>query len=40
MLVVQVKFSNWTAAGGVRAPVFVGYRTDKRPEEVVREVAI
>ena len=38
VLVVQVKFGNWTAAGGVRAPVFMGYRTDKPAEEVVREV--
>ena len=33
-----MKFGNWTASGGVRAPVFMGYRTDKPPEEVVREV--
>ncbi|MET1002871.1 MAG: non-homologous end-joining DNA ligase [Acidimicrobiia bacterium] len=37
VLVVDVKFANWTAAGGIRAPVFLGYRTDKDPEEVVRE---
>ena len=35
-----MKFGNWTAAGGVRAPVFMGYRTDKPAEEVVREVPI
>jgi bifunctional non-homologous end joining protein LigD len=40
VLVVDVKFGNWTASGGVRAPVFVGYRTDKPPGEVVREVPI
>jgi bifunctional non-homologous end joining protein LigD len=39
-LVVDVKFGNWTASGGVRAPVFLGYRTDKPPEEVVREIPI
>ena len=26
-------------AGGVRAPVFLGYRTDKPADEVVRETA-
>lgn len=39
VLVVEVKFAHWTASGGMRAPVFVGYRTDKPPEEVVREDA-
>ena len=37
LLVVEVKFAEWTSAGGVRAPVFLGYRTDKDPREVVRE---
>jgi bifunctional non-homologous end joining protein LigD len=37
-LVVQVKFREWTRSGGVRAPVFQGYRTDKSAEEVVREL--
>jgi bifunctional non-homologous end joining protein LigD len=37
-LVVQVQFREWTNSGGVRAPVFRGYRTDKPAEEVVREV--
>ncbi|GIU88478.1 MAG: ATP-dependent DNA ligase [Acidimicrobiia bacterium] len=37
VLVVEVEFAHWTASGGIRAPVFVGYRTDKPPEEVVRE---
>jgi ATP-dependent DNA ligase len=33
-----VKFREWTRSGGVRAPVFQGYRTDKSAEEVVREL--
>jgi bifunctional non-homologous end joining protein LigD len=36
-LVVEVRFSHWTASGSIRAPVFMGYRTDKSPDEVVRE---
>ena len=38
VLVVQVKFSEWTHSGGVRAPVFMGYRDDIDPASVVREV--
>lgn len=37
-LVVQVRFAEWTADGMLRQPALVGFRTDKRPEEVVREV--
>ena len=36
-LVCQVRFTEWTADGGLRHPVFLGLRDDKRPEEVVRE---
>jgi bifunctional non-homologous end joining protein LigD len=36
-LVAEVKFTEWTAAGEMRHPVFLGLRTDKRPEDVVRE---
>lgn len=36
-LVAQVAFHEWTEGGGVRAPVFMGLRDDKRPEDVVRE---
>ena len=36
-LVVEVKFAQWTVAGGIRAPVFLGERTDKPAEDVVRE---
>jgi len=32
-LVAEVKFSEWTAAGHLRHPVFVGLRADKRPEQ-------
>jgi DNA ligase D-like protein (predicted ligase) len=36
-LVAQVGFTEWTAAGKLRHPRFLGLRDDKRPEEVVRE---
>lgn len=36
-LVAEVKFTEWTAAGEMRHPVFLGLREDKRPEEAVRE---
>lgn len=36
-LVAQVAFHEWTDGGGLRAPVFLGLRDDKRPEDVVRE---
>lgn len=35
--VAQVHFTEWTNDGRLRQPVFQGLRTDKRPEEVVRE---
>src|SRR5262249_26156071 len=38
-LVVEVRFTEWTHSGGVRAPVFLGYRDDKPADEVEREVA-
>jgi bifunctional non-homologous end joining protein LigD len=38
-LVGQFAFSEWTRDGKLRHPSFVGLRTDKRPEEVVREAA-
>jgi bifunctional non-homologous end joining protein LigD len=37
VLVAQVKFTEWTLDNQLRQPVFLGLRTDKRPEEVVRE---
>jgi bifunctional non-homologous end joining protein LigD len=39
-LVVEVKFTEWTASGIIRQPTFLGYRTDKDPEEVGREVPV
>jgi bifunctional non-homologous end joining protein LigD len=35
--VAQVHFTEWTEDGRLRHPVFEGLRTDKRPEDVVRE---
>ncbi|MDZ4825605.1 MAG: non-homologous end-joining DNA ligase [Actinomycetota bacterium] len=37
ILVVEVKFTEWTNAGVVRHPIFLGFRTDKDATEVVRE---
>jgi DNA ligase D-like protein (predicted ligase) len=36
-LVAQVAFSEWTRDGKLRHPRFLGLRTDKSPDEVVRE---
>lgn len=36
-LVVDVKFSEWTRDGRLRAPVYLGVRNDVRPEDVRRE---
>ena len=36
-LVAQVKFSQWTGDGVLRAPVFLGLRDDVQPRAVVRE---
>jgi DNA ligase D-like protein (predicted ligase) len=36
-LVAQIGFTEWTPAGKLRHPRFLGLREDKRPEEVVRE---
>src|SRR5262245_11890020 len=38
-LVAEVKFTEWTSAGEMRHPVFLGLREDKRPEDVTREKA-
>ena len=38
-LVAQVKFSNWTPDGHLRAPVFLGLREDVNPEDCIRESA-
>jgi bifunctional non-homologous end joining protein LigD len=36
-LVAEVRFTEWTAAGNIRHPTFLGLRTDKDPRDVVRE---
>jgi bifunctional non-homologous end joining protein LigD len=38
-LVVQVRFTEWTRVGVVRAPAYEGLREDKDPRDVVREEA-
>ncbi len=38
-LVVEVRFTEWTRAGVVRAPAYLGLRDDRDPREVVREDA-
>ena len=37
-LVCEVKFAEWTSAGLMRQPVFVGMREDKNPRSVKREL--
>jgi bifunctional non-homologous end joining protein LigD len=36
-LMCEVRFTEWTADGGLRHPIFLGMRTDKKPEDVRRE---
>jgi bifunctional non-homologous end joining protein LigD len=36
-LVAEVRFTEWTAAGEMRHPVFLGLRTDKPPTEATKE---
>lgn len=36
-VVVEIKFSEWTADGRLRQPVFIGVRDDKSPGEVTHE---
>jgi bifunctional non-homologous end joining protein LigD len=36
-IVCQIRFLEWTQDGVLRAPVFVGLRNDKQPEDVVQE---
>lgn len=38
-LLCEVRFTEWTQDGKLRAPVFLGLRGDKAPEEAVREPA-
>lgn len=39
-LVAQVRFTEWTKAGVVRHPAYLGLREDKDPAEVVREAPV
>ncbi len=39
-LVAEVKYSQWTADGRLRAPVFLRLREDKAPEDVRREEVV
>jgi bifunctional non-homologous end joining protein LigD len=39
-LVAEVEFTEWTSAGAVRAPVYLGLRDDRDPRDVVRENAV
>lgn len=36
-LVCEVRYTDWTRDGGIRHPIFLGLRSDKRPEECQRE---
>lgn len=36
-LVVEVRFTEWTSVGRIRHPAFLGLRSDKSADEVVRE---
>src|SRR5204863_3305897 len=36
-LVAQIKFTEWTADGKLRHPVYLGLRDDKKPQDVHRE---
>jgi bifunctional non-homologous end joining protein LigD len=38
-LVAEVKFTEWTSAGEMRHPAYLGLREDKRPQDVIRETA-
>ena len=40
VLVVEVRFTEWTASGNIRHPTFLGSRPDKDPRDVVRETAV
>jgi bifunctional non-homologous end joining protein LigD len=39
-LVAEIRFTEWTRAGVVRAPSYLGLREDSDPRQVVREVPI
>jgi bifunctional non-homologous end joining protein LigD len=37
LLVAEVKFAEWTSKGELRQPVYLGLRTDKKAQDVIRE---
>ena len=37
-VVVEVKFSEWTADGKLRQPIYLGTRTNKPAREITREI--
>lgn len=39
-LICEVKFSEWTKENHMRHPVFMGLRTDKKPNQVKKEIEI
>ncbi len=39
-LVCEVRFAEWTASGMMRQPVFIGWRPDKDPRDVRREMPV
>ena len=39
-LVCEVRFTEWTRAGGLRHPLYLGLREDKRPEDCVKETEV
>ncbi len=39
-LVCEVRFAEWTAAGMMRQPIFAGWRPDKDPRDVRREMPV
>ncbi len=39
-LVCDVRFTEWTRDGGIRHPIFLGLRSDKRPEDCRREAPL
>ncbi|HEX4683650.1 MAG TPA: DNA ligase D, partial [Gemmatimonadaceae bacterium] len=39
-LVAEIEFTEWTGDGNVRHPSLQGFRTDKKPRDVVRERAV
>ena len=39
-LVCEVRFTEWTADGGLRHPIFLGVRTDRKPTDVRREAEV